>query len=297
MNYYNEDSIVFVNGEFKNVKDTNCNLYAQSLHYGYAVFEGIRAYLTPKGTVIFKGLEHYERLKRSCDLIYLPLAYSADELEKATYKLLELNNLKEAYIRPLAYAQEPNMSLTAPLKADLLIAAWDWPKYLGDRTLRLMISSYQRPNPFAVPIESKCAGQYANSIIASTEAKLKGYDEALLLDAQGNIAEGPGANFFMEKNGVLYTPPKGNILSGITRSTIIDLAEKRGITVKIDHIRPESLIGADGAFYTGTASEVVGIQSVNESIFTKKFSDSIGAILAEDYTKLVKGLLPEMVAA
>lgn len=293
MNYYDDDSIVFINGEFKNAKEANCNMFAQSLHYGYAVFEGIRAYLTPKGTLMFKGLEHYERLKRSCDLIYLPLMYSPKELERATYKLLELNNLKEAYIRPLAYAQAPNMSLTAPMKADIMISAWHWEKYLGDKTLRLMISSYQRPNPFAVPIESKCAGQYANSIIASTEAKMKGYDEALLLDSQGNIAEGPGANFFLEKNGVLFTPPKGNILTGITRNTIIQLAENRNIEVIIKHIRPEDLAGADGAFYTGTASEVVGIQSVNEYVFRKSFSETIGSVLAEDYTALVKGLVVE----
>lgn len=293
MNYYNDDSVVFINGDFINAKEANCNMYAQSLHYGYAVFEGIRAYLTDSGTVIFKASEHYERLKRSCDLIYLPLAYSPKELEAATYKLLELNNLKEAYIRPLAYAQEPNMSLTAPPKGDLLITAWEWPKYLGDRTLRLMISSFQRPNPFAVPIESKCAGQYANSIIASTEAKQKGYDEALLLDSKGNIAEGPGANFFVEKNDVLYTPPEGNILPGITRQTIIELAEKRNIEVKIQHLKPRDLEGADGAFYTGTASEVVGIQSVNDYIFKKKFSETIGAKLSADYTALVKGVYHE----
>lgn len=297
MNYYNDDSIVFINGDFVNAKEANINMFAQSLHYGYAVFEGIRAYMTPAGTVIFKGLEHYERLKRSCDLIYLPLAYTPEELEKVTYKLLELNNLKEAYIRPLAYAEEPNMSLTAPIKADIFITAWHWEKYLGDKTLRLMISSYQRPNPFAVPIESKCAGQYANSIIASTEAKMKGYDEALLLDSQGNIAEGPGANFFMEKEGVLYTPPKGNILTGITRNTIIELAKKRGIAVRIEHIKPKDLEGADGGFYTGTASEVVGVQSVNETVFKKPFSESIGALLAEDYTSLVKGLSESLIHA
>jgi branched-chain amino acid aminotransferase len=290
MNYYNDDSVVFINGKFVKVADANISVYAQSLHYGYAVFEGIRAYQTPMGTQLFKGAEHYQRLKRSCDLIYLPLSFSAGELEAITYKLLELNKLNEAYIRPLVYAAKPDMSLSAPSRSDVLISVWSWGKYLGDRMLRLMISSHQRPNPLAVPIESKCSGQYANSIIASSEAKMKGYDEALLLDSEGNIAEGPGANFFMEKEGVLYTPPTGNILPGITRDVIIELAANRDIPVKIEHIRPEDLKEADSAFFTGTASEVVGIHSVNDIILKKKFWHSKGSLLAKDYTDLVKGM-------
>lgn len=289
MMYYNDDTTVFINGEFLKAKDAACSMYAQTLHYGYATFEGIRAYLTPEGTQMFKGREHYERLKRSCELVNLPLAYSVDELVAATYELLKRNNLKEAYIRPLVYAADPNMSLKAPDKSDVFICAWAWDKYLGDKTLRLMISSFQRPNPNALSMESKCSGQYVNSIVASTEAKQKGFDEALLLDMNGNIAEGPGANFFLEKNGVLYTPPTGNILNGITRKTVIELAKALHIPLKEQHLKPADLKNAEGAFYTGTAAEIVGIESVDDVTFTKPFSQTLGASLAKQYSELVTG--------
>ncbi len=287
--YYNDDTTVFINGSFLKAKDAGCNMFAQTIHYGYATFEGIRAYLTPEGTQMFKGKEHYERLKRSCELVNLPLAYSVEELTAATYELLKRNNLKEAYIRPLVYAGDANMSLKAPEKSDVFICAWAWDKYLGDKTLRLMISSFQRPNPNALSMEAKCSGQYVNSIVASTEAKQKGFDEALLLDMSGNIAEGPGANFFLQKNGVLYTPPLGNILSGITRKTVIELAKALDIEVKEQHLKPQDLKGAEGAFYTGTAAEIVGIESVDDEKFSKSFSDTLGAQLAKEYTALVTG--------
>lgn len=287
--YFNDDTTVFINGSFLKAKDAGCNMYAQTIHYGYATFEGIRAYLTPEGTQMFKGKEHYERLKRSCELINLPLAYSVDELTAATYELLKRNKLKEAYIRPLVYAGDPNMSLKAPEKSDVFICAWAWDKYLGDKTLRLMISSFQRPNPNALSMEAKCSGQYVNSIVASTEAKQKGFDEALLLDMNGNIAEGPGANFFLQKNGMLYTPPLGNILPGITRKTVLELAKALDITVKEQHLKPQDIKDAEGAFYTGTAAEIVGIESIDDTKFAKPFSQTLGADLAKHYTELVSG--------
>jgi branched-chain amino acid aminotransferase len=287
--YYTDDTTVFINGSFLKAKDAGCSMFAQTIHYGYATFEGIRAYLTPEGTQMFKGKEHYERLKRSCELINLPLAYSVEELTAATYELLKRNNLKEAYIRPLVFASDPNMSLRAPEKSDVFICAWAWDKYLGDKTLRLMISSFQRPNPHALSMEAKCSGQYVNSIVASTEAKQKGFDEALLLDMNGNIAEGPGANFFLQKKGVLYTPPLGNILPGITRKTVLELAKALNITVKEEHLKPQDTKGAEGAFYTGTAAEIVGIESVDNEKFTKPYAETLGAILAKQYTELVLG--------
>lgn len=292
--YYNQDTTVFLNDEFLPAKDASCSMYAQTMHYGYAAFEGIRAYLTPNGTQLFKGREHFDRLKRSCDLIYLPLDYSTEALTAATYELLKRNNLKEAYIRPLVFAGDPNMSLKSPKKSDVFICAWAWDKYLGNKMLRLMISSFQRPNPHALPIESKCSGQYVNSILASTEAKANGYDEALLLDANGNISEGPGANFFLEKNNILYTPPTGNILPGITRKTVMELAGSFQLTVKEQHLTPADLKNATGAFYTGTAAEIVGIESINEINFSKPFPETWGAKLAKAYAQLVTGNIKEL---
>ena len=287
--YFNSDTLAFVDGEFVKADEARMGVYAQSLHYGYAVFEGIRAYATPGGTQVFKAQEHYERLHYSCKSIGLPFHYSVDQLTDITYRLLEVNNLADAYIRPLVYAGAPNMTLKCASSSNLLIAAWDWGKYLGDQSLRLSISPYQRPNPKAVPIEAKVSGHYVNSIIASSEAKGRGYDEALLLDMNGYVAEGPGANFFFEKDGELFTAPAGSILRGITRNTIIDLAREAGITVTEKFFRPEELQGATGAFYTGTAAEVVGIAAIDELEFSTPFSETLGAQLAERYRALVTG--------
>jgi branched-chain amino acid aminotransferase len=287
--YFTSNTVAFVDGEFVSAEQATVGVYAQSLHYGYAVFEGIRAYRTPEGTRIFKAREHYERFHYSCQAIGLPLTYSVEELTEISYELLEKNNLQDAYIRPLAYAATPNMSLKCATTGNLLIAVWDWGKYLGDQALRLTISPYERPNPKAVPIEAKVAGHYANSIIASSEAKGRGYDEALLLDMHGHVAEGPGANFFFERDGELFTPPAGSILRGITRNTIIDLAREAGIRVTETFFRPEELRGAAGAFMTGTAAEVVGVASVDDIVFEKPFSETLGAELARRYSALVTG--------
>ncbi|MGY2132260.1 branched-chain amino acid transaminase [Hymenobacter sp. HD11105] len=287
--YFKENTVAFVDGEFVQVDQATCSVYAQSLHYGYAVFEGIRAYTTPQGSQIFKAREHYERLQYSCDTVGMPLPYSVEELIQISYQLLEKNGLSDAYIRPLVYAATPNMSLKCASSSNLLMAVWEWGKYLGDQSLRLTISPYERPNPKAVPIEAKISGHYVNSIIASSEAKGRGYDEALLLDMNGYVAEGPGANFFFEKNGELFTAPAGSILRGITRNTIIDLAREAGITVHEKFFTPAALQGAAGAFMTGTAAEVIGVSSVDDVVFETPYQDTIGAQLARRYHALVTG--------
>ena len=207
--YYTPDTVAFLDGEFVPAAQATCGVYAQSLHYGYAVFEGIRGLPHAGGPRIFKAEEHYERLHYSCRAIGLPLTYSVEELTRLSYEVLERNGLQDAYIRPLVFAGAPNMSLQAATTSNVLIAVWEWGKYLGDQSLRLTISPYERPNPRAVPIEAKVAGHYVNSIVASTEAKGRGFDEALLLDMNGFVAEGPGANFFFERGGELFTPPSG----------------------------------------------------------------------------------------
>ena len=292
--YFDSNTLVFLDGEFIPAEQATCGVYAQSLHYGYAVFEGIRAYNTAQGARIFKAREHYERLHYSCSAIGLPLSYSVAELTEISYTLLAKNNLTDAYIRPLAFAATPHMTLTTPATGNLLMAVWHWGKYLGNQSLRLTVSPYERPNPKAVPIEAKVSGHYVNSIIASSEAKGRGFDEALLLDMNGYVAEGPGANFFFERDGELFTAPGGSILRGITRNTIIDLARESGITVIEKFFRPEELRGATGAFMTGTAAEVIGVASVDEVVFEQPFERTLGALLAARYTALVLG---ETVAA
>lgn len=286
MQYFNSNTILYLNGRFEKAADTNADLYGQSLHYGYAVFEGIRAYSTHNGTRIFKVREHFERLKRSAELVHIPFTWDINKLIKQTYRLLEINNLKDAYIRPLIYCP-PAMSLVAAKEASIMICVWDWEAYLGHKLLKVCVSSFERPNPKSTPIEAKVSGNYVNSILATTEAKRKGFDEALLLDMYGNVAEAPGANIFIEKNGRLYTPPLGNILPGITRATVIELCHILDIEIIEKHLSVKDLKHADSAFFCGTATEIAGIGSVDEYTFPLKWTESAGATIQRTYKSLV----------
>ncbi|MCX2486002.1 branched-chain amino acid transaminase [Pedobacter sp. MR2016-24] len=286
MQYYDSNTFLYLNGKFSKAADAKTDLYGQSLHYGYAVFEGIRAYNTHNGTRVFKAKEHYERLKRSAELMHIPFPYNINELIKQTYKLLEKNNLKDAYIRPLVFCP-PHMSLVAATEASILICAWDWGTYLGSSLQKVCISSYQRPNPKSTHVEAKASGHYVNSILATTEAKSKGYDEAILLDMHNNIAEASGANVFMEKGGKLYTPPLGNILPGITRATIIKLCKTLDIECIEKHLSVDDLKSADSAFLCGTAAEIAGIASVDEVSFPAVWTETLGATLQRTYKALV----------
>jgi branched-chain amino acid aminotransferase len=284
--YYTKNTVLYLNGKFIKAADASTDLYSQTLHYGYGAFEGIRAYNTTQGTKIFKAYEHYERLRHSCISVGIPFDYDTEELIQVTYKLLDKNKLKDAYIRPLVYCS-PNMSLTAPKEVYIMIAVWEWGKYLGDNLLKLCISSYQRPNPNSVKVDAKITGHYVNSILATSEAKVSGYDEALMLDMNGHVAEAPGANFFFEKDGVLITPPLGHILPGITRQTVINICKELDIPVQEQQFKPEALTDADSAFLCGTAAEVVGIESIDAKPFAKEWKDSLGSIIQEAYKSQV----------
>ena len=287
MNYYKNDTVIFLDGKFVKANESSTDLYSQTLHYGYGAFEGIRSYDTKNGTRVFKAEEHYERLKKSCELVNIPFKYNTQELVDVTYQLLNENKLTDAYVRPLVFC-DPNMSLTKPNNVSLMICAWEWGAYLGDKQLRLSISSYCRPHPRSLKIEAKICGHYVNSILATSEAKNNGYDEALLLDSDGYLAEGPGANLFFEKDGVLFTPKLGNILPGITRATVLELAGKLNMEVKQGLYTPQDLLNADSAFYCGTAAEVIGIESVDDKKFSKNWNDSLGKRLQEEYSLLVR---------
>lgn len=281
--YYNNDTFLYLDGQYLKATAATTDLFGQSLHYGYAVFEGIRAYKTANGEVkIFKAKEHFDRLKRSCELIHIPYKFDNEELIAACYKVLEMNNMEEAYIRPLVFCP-PNMTLKAASESNILICAWEWGAYLGEKLLRIMTSSYERPNPKAFQIESKSAGLYVNSILASQEAKQKGYDEALLLDMNGNVAEGPGANIFFEKDGKIFTPPPGNILPGITRATVIELCHELQIPLEEKLFTIAELKQADAAFFCGTAAEVVGLESIDGQAFGKPWASSLGKVLQQAY--------------
>jgi branched-chain amino acid aminotransferase len=270
--YYNEDTILFLDGKFVKAAEAKVDLYGQTMHYGYGVFEGIRAYNTIHGTKIFKPHEHYERLRNSCSLIGIPMDYTAEELTQLTYQVLEKNNLSNAYVRPLVFCS-PNMSLTAPKEVSVMIA--------------VCISSFQRPNPNSLKVEAKATGHYVNSVLATMEAKKRGFDEALMLDMNGFVAEGPGANFFFEKDGALVTPPTGSILPGITRDTVLHICRELEIPVEERHFRPEELFEADSAFFCGTAAEITAIESIDAYAFPKPWQKSVGRVIQEAYQSVV----------
>lgn len=285
--YYNKDTVLFLDGEWIKTQDGKTNLYSQTLHYGSGVFEGIRSYKTEDGAKIFKAKEHFKRLHYSAKKMHIKLKYSVEELTELTYKLLKKNKLENAYIRPLVYLGE-NMMLQPTKEVHVMLCAWKWKKYLGDSQLKLMTSSFQRPNPKSCFVEAKVTGHYTNSILATTEAKQKGFDEALLLDMNGKVAEGPGANFFFEKDGKLYTAPLGNILAGITRQTIFELAKDLGFEVIEKLFTPEDVYKADGAFFTGTAAEVAAIGKLDNQKFNLLWEETIGYELAFAYKNRVQ---------
>lgn len=272
--YYNEETILYLDGKFVKAADSKMNFYSQSLHYGYSAFEGIRSYKTANGTKIFKQEEHYDRLRISCEAVGIPYPWTNEELILASYELLQKNNLEDAYIRPLVFCP-PNMSLQKAVSSNILLAAWEWGAYLGDKLLRVGLSSFQRPNPKGFKIHAKIGGHYVNSIMACQEAKDNGFDEALLTDINGYVAEGPGANVFYEKEGKLFTPCLGNILAGITRATVIEICEEWGIEVTEKQITVEELKDADTVFYCGTAAEIIGWESLDGIGFKIPFNNSV----------------------
>lgn len=285
--YYTDKTTVFLDGNFVKAKDAKLDFFSQTAHYGMGVIDGIRAYSNPEGVKVFKAKDHYERLLKSSAKMNLPINYTIDQLVDITYKLLDKNNLSDAYVRPLVYTGA-NMHLIANREAHLFIAVWKWGSYMSNNMVDVVVSSYQRPNPKSCHVESKVAGHYVNSILATTEAKSKGADEALMLDMNGNIAQGPGTNIFFEKDKKLYTPAKGSILPGITRATIMEIARDIGIPVIEGQFTIQELTDSDAAFFTGTAAELIGIGTVEGKKLKLRWKDSLAYILVQKYRQLIK---------
>jgi branched-chain amino acid aminotransferase len=293
-NYYNENTLLWLDGQILKASETKTDLYGQSLHYGYSVFEGIRSYRTAAGTTkIFKAEEHFDRLRRSAAALNMPYHYTTGEMIRAAYEVLERNNLQDAYIRPVVYGPA-NMSFNPNNESFTVIETWEMAPFLGEKLLRVMTSSFQRPNPKAFKIEAKAAGHYVNSIMASQEAKGKGFDEALLTDMNGHIAEGPGANMFFELEGKLYTPAAGNILPGITRATVLELCTELNIPVEQGQYTLAELKTADDAFFCGTAAEVIGWTSIDDYIFPLPWKESVSRRIQLAYKDKVTERQPQL---
>ncbi|WP_448520504.1 aminotransferase class IV [Rhodoflexus sp.] len=284
--YYNDKTVSFFDGKFQKSKEVVISPFSQSLHYGLGVFEGLKAYHTQHGVRIFKPTEHFVRMKKTAEALHMTFDYDISELEKIAYELLERNKLKNAYIRPMLIAAD-NMALIPSGDAKLFMAAWKWPRYLGDRLLNTCISPYVRISPKAMLVMGKITGGYVPNIMASADAKQRGFDEAIMLDENGYVAQAPGANIFIEKDGVLITPPLGCVMPGITRATVMDLAKALKIEVRERIITVEEMLEADAAMFTGTATEIAGIASVDGQMLKLPYNKSQCARIAEAYDELV----------
>ena len=254
-------------------QDANTHLLTHTLHYGLGVFEGVRAYKTSKGPSIFRLQDHTERLFKSASTVNMKIPFSVENINQAHIKVIQANNLDEAYIRPMCFYGSEGMGLRADnLNVHTMVAAWEWPSYMDpearEKGIKVKLSTYKRQvkNPVS---NAKVNGNYVHSIVALTEALEAGFDEALMLDADGYVAEGSGENFFIVKDGKLYSPFLDSCLDGITRKTIIDLAMELKIPFQEKKITIEDVFDADESFFSGTAAEVVPINSLdNQKIGT-----------------------------
>ncbi len=286
MKYFEQRGVVFLNGQWILAEDAQASIYNQTMHYGLGVFDGLRSYKNAEGCNIFAARTHYDRLIHSASLLNLQISYSSEELVHVSYELLDRNNLDSAYIRPLIW-QDPNMALTNKSKANIFIGAWPWQKYLGHDPVSVMVSRFKKPGPEFMPVNHKVCGNYPIPILASTEARKLGYDEALLLDQHGFIGEGPAANIFFESEGKLFTPKPDNIFAGITRLTIMELAKKWGIEVVEKDMTLEEAYKMEYAFFAGTATEITPIKSINGEFMKEDWEDSQSHNLYMLYRRLV----------
>ncbi|HLC65202.1 MAG TPA: branched-chain amino acid transaminase [Candidatus Nanoarchaeia archaeon] len=256
---------IWLNGKLVKWEDAKVHVLIHALHYGSAVFEGIRFYKTDKGPAVFRLKEHMARLLKSAKVFNMKIPFTQEQLEEATLETIRKNKIDAGYIRPIAFFGYGKMGLNpegAPV--DVAIAVWPWGSYLGEEAVKVKISKYMRIHPKSLISDAKVSGHYVNSILASLEAKEAGYQECLLLDYTGNIAEGPGENFFLIKKGKLYTPQLGNILPGITRDSIMKIAKDLGYDSEEKVISVKDAKSADECFYTGTAAEVTGIRQIDD---------------------------------
>ncbi len=286
MQYYNHDTYIFLDGEFVKANEAGTDFFGQALHYGYGAFEGLRAYATHNGARIFKAEEHFERLKKSCKAINLPFTWTTRELSESAYELLERNNLRAAYIRPLVFSGS-NMHLTSASASHIVIAAWEWGPFLGQNLLNVCISSIRRPDSNAFQIDAKISGQYINAIRATSDAIQQGFDEALMLDQDGFVAQASSENLFIEKDFKLYTPPLDNAFPGITRQTVIAICKELNIDTVEKTLTIEDVHAADSAFLCGTAAGIIGIQRVDNTTYPEDWENTIGSSIQRTYKKLV----------
>ncbi len=288
------DGLIWYDGKMVPWREATTHVLTHTLHYGMGVFEGVRAYQTPQGPAIFRLADHTRRLFNSAKILGMQIPYTAADIDEAQRAAVRENGLDSAYIRPMAFFGAEGMGLRADgLKVHLIVAAWTWGAYLGqesmERGIRIRTSSYTRHHPNVTMCRAKANGNYINSMLALNEALRDGYDEALLLDVDGYVAEGSGENIFMVHDGVLYTPTLLSALDGITRRTIFTLAEEAGIKIVEKRITRDELYVADEAFFTGTAAEVTPIREVDGRQIGSGSRGPITERLQQRYFAVVQG--------
>lgn len=288
------EGVIWMDGEYVAWRDAKVHVLTHTLHYGLGVFEGLRAYQTDKGTAIFRLEDHTDRLYRSAHIVGMTIPYDKDTLNGVQQDIIRKNNLKSAYVRPVVYYGSEGLGLHATnLSVHVAIASWEWGAYLGaenlERGIRIRTSSYTRHHVNAAMTKAKANGQYINSILALQEALSCGYDEALLLDTEGYVAEGSGENFFMVSNGVVYTPELTSALAGITRDTIMELARELDIPVREKRLTRDEVYCADEAFFTGTAAEVTPIRELDNRTIGEGKRGPVTERLQKTYFDQVQG--------
>ena len=294
MTYADRDGVIWMDGKKVPWRDANVHVLTHTLHYGVGAFEGIRAYKTDKGTCLFRLGDHIKRLFDTAHILEMDVPYTRDEINKACVESVKDNQLETAYVRPLVYYGSEGMGLHASsLSTHVAVAAWYWGAYLGsdalEKGIRIKTSSFTRHLVNSVMCKAKACGNYINSIIALQEALKDGYDEALMLDNEGMVAEGSGENIFIVRDGVLYTPELTSSLEGITRDTVMTLARQDGLQVVEKRITRDEIYICDEAFFSGTAAEVTPIRELDNR---KIGAGSIGPLtkqLQKAYLDLVGG--------
>jgi branched-chain amino acid aminotransferase len=271
MSMADRDGVIWYDGQMVPWREATTHVLTHTLHYGMGVFEGVRAYDAEQGTAIFRLREHTDRLFRSAHILQMAMPYDKDTLNRAHLDVVRENGLESAYIRPMCFYGSEGMGLRADnLKTHVIVAAWEWGAYLGkenlEKGIRVRTSSYTRHHVNITMCKAKANGNYMNSMLALQEALSCGYDEAMLLDNEGYVAEGSGENIFIVRNGVLYTPELTSALEGITRDTIMTLAAEEGLTIREKRITRDEVYAADEAFFTGTAAEVTPIREVDNRV-------------------------------
>src|SRR3954451_9613322 len=288
-----ETKKIWMNGELVDWADATVHVGTHGLHYGSGVFEGIRAYETDRGTSVFRLTDHLDRLQRSAQLLYMEVPYSVEEMRTATWDLLGANELPSCYLRPIAFYGYGELGVSSKGNpVDVVIMSWTWGAYLGEggrrNGIRAKVSSWQRVGPNVIPHAAKATGVYINSMLAVGEANRAGYDEAILLTADGYIADGSGESIFVIKNVVIYTPDlSASILVGITRDTVIQMAQDLGHTVVEKPLIRTDLYLADEVFMVGTAAEVTPIREIDDQVIGPP--GRVTTAIQKSYLDTVKG--------